>query len=141
MRYWVALLAIGIGTGANAQADPLAPLPDAPVAVRTAAALPPPVQSTTALTGFAGYKTRLAGLARSAGVREVTIQSVLPYLSLNSRVIQLDRAQPGGVSNPNAAPPFAPYRHRHDVTLKSLTCQPKSGFSRAAGGICQWLDR
>jgi len=113
MRYWVALLAIGIGTGANAQADPLAPLPDAPVAVRTAAALPPPVQSTTALTGFAGYKARLAGLARSAGVREVTIQSVLPYLSLNSRVIQLDRAQPGGVSNPNAAPPFAPYRHRH----------------------------
>ena len=37
----------------------------------------------------------------------------MPWLPLNSRVIQLDRGQPGGVRNPNAAPPFAPYRRRH----------------------------
>ena len=46
-------------------------------------------------------------------MREATIQAVVPFLSLNSRVIQLDRAQPGGVNNPNAIPPFAPYRRAH----------------------------
>ena len=49
---------------------------------------------------------------------------MVPFLSLNSRVITLDRGQPGGVNNPNAIPPFAPYRRRH-VTSDS------SGAARA----------
>ena len=32
---------------------------------------------------------------------------------MGERTIQLDQAQPGGVSNSNAIPPFAPYRARH----------------------------
>lgn len=93
----------------SSQVDPLAPLAERPAVVQQAAQ----TASTDGLTGFAAYKLRLAGLARSAGVREATIQSVVPFLSLNSRAIRLDRAQPGQISNPNASPPFAPYRRRH----------------------------
>lgn len=96
------------------QSDPLAPLPEnrpsLPVAVQQVVPAQP---STTALTGFSAYKVRLAALARAAGVREATIQAVIPYLEVNDRVIRLDRGQPGGVTNPNATPPFAPYRRRH----------------------------
>jgi membrane-bound lytic murein transglycosylase B len=128
----------------NSQADPLAPLPQisspapAPLIVQQQPArsqqpvyLPQP---SSTLTGYAGYKQRLAGLARSAGVREATIQSVVPFLTLNSRVIQFDRAQPGGVINPNAAPPFAPYRRRH-VTADLI----RRGQSRYAANS-RWLN-
>lgn len=91
--------------GTAPQADPLAPLAAPPPAVAQPAIAAP--------TGFAAYKLRLAGLARSAGVREATIQSVIPTLSLNNTVMRLDRAQPGQINNPNATPPFAPYRRRH----------------------------
>ena len=88
------------------QADPLAPLAPQRVAVAPPAARP-------AETGFEGYKLRLAERARREGVREATIAATVPALRFNSRVIQLDRAQPGGVNNPNAIPPFAPYRRQH----------------------------
>jgi membrane-bound lytic murein transglycosylase B len=97
--------------------DPLAPLPlqsarpaavqPAPVVVHRAS--PPPA----AFSGFEGYKSRLSALARAAGVRPATIAAVVPYLRINDRAIRLDRAQPGQPSNPNASPPFAPYRRRH----------------------------
>ena len=107
MSLRVAFLALALtGSSASAQVDPLAPLP-----VRAVQA-PPQVLPATQ-TGFAGYKVRLAALARSGGVRQATIQATIPFLALNSRVIRLDRGQPGGVNNPNAIPPFAPYRRRH----------------------------
>lgn len=114
MRFWLALGLSVTGSGAVAQTDPLAPLPE----MQSAAMAPvsqysPPPLSSPALTGYAAYKARLSAAARSAGVREATIQAVVPFLSLNNRVIQLDRAQPGGVNNPNAIPPFAPYRRAH----------------------------
>jgi membrane-bound lytic murein transglycosylase B len=114
MRFWLALGLSVIGSGAAAQVDPLAPLPEVQAAVvAPVAQYSPPPLASPALTGFAAYKARLSGLARGAGVREATIQSVVPFLSLNSRVIRLDRAQPGQVNNPNAIPPFAPYRRAH----------------------------
>jgi len=109
MRLWVALpILILTGSSASAQVDPLAPLP-----MQAVAAPAPSYAPASTLTGFAAYKQRLIALSRAAGVRQATIQATVPYLSLNSRVIQLDRGQPGGVNNPNAIPPFAPYRRRH----------------------------
>jgi lytic murein transglycosylase len=115
MRVALTLAVLIFGSSASAQVDPLAPLPDAqPKPALQQAAQPVVVApATSTLMGFAGYKQRLSGLARSAGVREATIQSIIPYLSLNSTAIRLDRAQPGQISNPNATPPFAPYRRRH----------------------------
>jgi lytic murein transglycosylase len=63
--------------------------------------------------GWASYKQRLTALARAAGVREGTIAATIPGLTLNARVIQLDRAQPGGPPNSGFIPPFAPYRRQH----------------------------
>ncbi len=115
MRLLAALMAIGLGAGAaRAQADPLAPLPEAtPAALPPVSQYSPPPLASPALTGFAAYKQTLIARSRDAGVRDATIQAVVPYLSLNSRVIRLDRAQPGGVNNPNYVPPFAPYRRAH----------------------------
>lgn len=107
-----------LASSASAQSsDPLAPLP-APVTVhRQTAPLLPPTPSilvpNSASSRFESYKQRLAYIARAGGVREATIASVIPGLTLNSRVIELDRGQPGQVGNPNATPPFEPYRRRH----------------------------
>ncbi len=105
-----------ISTAGPAQVgDPLAPLPSAPAVVP--APTPAQVQvhrmAPATLPGFEGYKMVLAAHARAAGVREATIANVIPYLTLNQTVMRLDRAQPGNIGNPNATPPFAPYRRSH----------------------------
>ena len=100
------LAALLTSTSASAQpADPLAPLPP-PV---------PPVQvhRPAVQTGFEAYKQQLAAKARAAGIREATIANVIPYLTLDYRVIRLDRGQPGQVTNTSYTPPFAPYRRLH----------------------------
>jgi len=80
------------------------------------------VSSTTVATAQvvpteAGFQTYLAGLqgkARAMGIRDATLANVLPTLTLNPRVIELDRAQPGGDPTvPTAIPAFAPYKARH----------------------------
>ena len=116
--------------GAGAQVDPLAPLPGAapPPAVQPAAQYSPPPLASQAQMGFAGYKSRLAGLARSAGVRETTTQSVVPFLSLNSRVIELDRAQRPTSASGSAPASFGPYIDRH-ITRSLIN----RGYARYAG--------
>ncbi|WP_033922767.1 lytic murein transglycosylase [Sphingomonas sp. 37zxx] len=64
----------------------------------------------------AGFQTYLATVRTKAirdGVSERTLNAVLPTLTVNPRVIDLDRSQPGS-SSPNAPiSNFAPYRARH----------------------------
>jgi len=64
---------------------------------------------------FERYKTYLAARARSAGIREATIQSVVPYLKFNQRAAALDQAQqpqpPSGY-----LPAFGPYLEKHITT-------------------------
>ncbi|HZF42050.1 MAG TPA: lytic murein transglycosylase [Sphingomonadaceae bacterium] len=64
-------------------------------------------------SGFQTYLQTLRGQAERAGISGRTIAAVFPTLTLSQRVIELDRAQPGGSSNPNAIPAFAPYERRH----------------------------
>jgi lytic murein transglycosylase len=61
--------------------------------------------------GFQGYLQLLAARGRAEGVRESTITSMTSGLTLNQRVIQLDRAQPG--SSSGTIPSFEPYRRQH----------------------------
>lgn len=115
--------------GSGAQVDPLAPLPAAPPpAVRQVPQYSPPPLGTPAQSGFAGYKTRLAGLARSAGVREATIQAVVPYLAVNSRVMELDREQRPTSTSGSAPSSFGPYLNRH-ITRSLIN----RGYARYAG--------
>jgi len=63
-------------------------------------------------SGFQAYLSDLRAKALAAGVSQRTIESVFPTLTMSDRVIELDRAQPGG--SPNApVPMFAPYQAKH----------------------------
>jgi lytic murein transglycosylase len=87
---------------------------------------PPQVQAPT---GFAAYKLYLAGRARREGIREATVQATVPFLQLNNRAIELDRAQRPAPRTGNTAymAPFAPYRREH-VTA-SLIRRGQSRFA------------
>lgn len=62
--------------------------------------------------GFQSYLRVLRGQAIAKGVSTRTLDQVLPTLTLNTRVIELDRAQPE--ASPSApVPNFAPYRVSH----------------------------
>ena len=87
---------------------------------------PQPVQAQP-VTGFEQYKAYLMGRARSERVSEATIQAAIPGLRVNSRAIELDRAQrPTSSTSSNAAPSFGPYLSRHITT--SLINRGKSRY-------------
>jgi lytic murein transglycosylase len=67
--------------------------------------------------GFQSYMSELRQQALAEGVSARTANAVFPTLTLNTRVIELDRAQPGS-SNPSAIPAFAPYRAQHVDTAR-----------------------
>jgi lytic murein transglycosylase len=76
---------------------------------------------------FDRYKDYLAAKARSAGVREATIQATVPYVQFNRRVMELDRAQsPSGYSS-DSAPSYGGYLSRHITT--SLIRRGQSRYS------------
>ncbi|KQN30356.1 lytic transglycosylase [Sphingomonas sp. Leaf34] len=62
--------------------------------------------------GFQAYMVALRQQALAEGVSTRTVNAVFPGLTLNQRVIDLDRQQPGA-ANPSAVPAFAPYRSQH----------------------------
>jgi membrane-bound lytic murein transglycosylase B len=79
------------------------------LALATGAAAPATAQDDA---GFQAYLATLARQAEAQGVTRRTIDAVIPTLSFNQRVVDLDRQQPE--SAPNAPiPPFAPYRRQH----------------------------
>jgi membrane-bound lytic murein transglycosylase B len=63
-------------------------------------------------SSFGSYLQEVRQKALQQGVRAQTLDQVLPGLTYNPRVIQLDQSQPGGSTN-SAIPPFAPYQQRH----------------------------
>ena len=63
--------------------------------------------------GFRQYLQSVATRARAQGVSQATIDAVLPTLTYNPRVVELDRQQPGGTGPSSSVPAFAPYRARH----------------------------
>ncbi len=61
---------------------------------------------------FYAFLNRLAGMARAQGVSQRVIDAVMPTLTFQQRVVDLDRAQPGTRADA-PIPKFAPYRWRH----------------------------
>jgi membrane-bound lytic murein transglycosylase B len=95
--------AVALGTGAAwAQEVALPPVP-----------MPMPVAtSDTADEALRRYIATLRPAAIAAGVRPATFDAVLPTLTVDPRVVRLDRAQPEAAANA-PVPRFAPYRARH----------------------------
>ncbi len=62
--------------------------------------------------GFQAYLQTLVAEAEARGVTRATIDAVVPTLTFQSRVVELDRAQPGAIANA-PVPDFAPYKERH----------------------------
>ena len=60
-----------------------------------------------------GYKLRLAALARQQGVREATVQANVLGLSVNQRVIELERTEPVARSSGGVVGALAPYLRSH----------------------------
>jgi membrane-bound lytic murein transglycosylase B len=60
-----------------------------------------------------GYKLRLAALARQQGVREETIQANVPGLSVNQRVIDLERTEPLAQTSGGVIGALGPYLRSH----------------------------
>ena len=89
--------------------------------------------SQPARTGFQQYTTYLAAKARTQGVRETTIQAVIPTLQLNSRVMELDRAQRPTPSYSDAPPSFSGYLDRHITT--SLISRGRARYSQHWGNL------
>jgi len=93
-----------------------------------------PLVSAQAQTAgsFQSYLGEVRKKAEAEGRRSQTRDRVLPSLSYNPRVIELDRSQPGGRPN-SAIPPFAPYQRRHitDVRIKN----GKAAYNRLVGKL------
>src|SRR3546814_2202562 len=68
--------------------------------------------------GFQNYLSIIRAKAMASGVRPATLDNVLPSLTLNPRVIELDQSQPGG-SFDSPIPPFEPYRLTHVDNARS----------------------
>lgn len=86
-------------------------------AAMAAAWMTVPVGAQDEEAGFQAFLPSLSAAARAQGVSQRTIDSVLPTLTLNPRVIQLDRQQPE--ASPNAPiPRFAPYKAAHVDTAR-----------------------
>ncbi|MFW2852479.1 lytic murein transglycosylase [Sphingomonas sp. TX0543] len=84
-------------------------------AVVLAAAATPAIAQDEA--GFQAYLPTLRTQALAAGVKVSTLDAVMPTLTFNQRVVDLDRQQPGG--SPNApVSMFAPYRAQHVDTAR-----------------------
>ena len=122
---WVAASAASIGSSAAEQGRP------------TAAPLVAAAQSSA--YSWDTYKVRLAALARLQGVRETTIRTYVPGLSMNSNVIDLERTEPvarmvGGVPGS-----LSPYLRTH--VTRSLISRGQANYRDHYSGLSRIYAR
>ena len=116
-----------------------APPPRVQVAQAVTYGISPPQYQPQAQSAFERYKLYLAAKARSQGVREATIQSVIPTLQLNSRVMQLDQAQRPSGPRDDSPPSFAGYLGRHITS--SLIARGQSRYASHWGNLYRIQQR
>jgi lytic murein transglycosylase len=79
------------------------------------------------------YKIRLAILAKQQGVREDTIQANVPDLSINQRVIDLERSEPVARTSNGVVGALAPYLRSH--VTPSLVARGRNNYSNLFQGL------
>jgi lytic murein transglycosylase len=108
-----------------------AALGSASAQVTTAASAQSPYSE--AANSWGTYKVRLAALARLQGVRESTIQQNVPDLSINQRVIDLERTEPVARTSSGVVGALAPYLRSH--VTPSLVARGRQNYSNLYPGL------
>jgi membrane-bound lytic murein transglycosylase B len=96
---WVAASAASVGSAAPDAVQP--------------SATPLVAAAQTSAYSWDTYKVRLAALARLQGVRESTIQANVPGLSMNNKVIDLERTEPVAHTYGGVVGALSPYLRVH----------------------------
>ena len=119
------LLMIGLAAASIGSATPPAQLAQADVTTPTYAPAP--------MDPWYGYKLRLAALARQQGVSEATIQANVFGLTVNQRVIELERSEPIARSSGGVVGALAPYLRSH--VTPSLIARGRMNYSTLYDGL------
>jgi membrane-bound lytic murein transglycosylase B len=96
-----------------------------------------PVYAQPVTDAWGNYKLRLAALARMQGVSEATIQQNVPGLSINQRVIELERTEPVARSSNGVVGALAPYLRSH--VTPSLVARGRQNYSNLYSGL-RWIE-
>jgi membrane-bound lytic murein transglycosylase B len=94
-----------------------------------------PAYAVAAPDPWYNYKLRLAALARQQGVRDTTIQSNVYALTVNQRVIELERSEPIARTSSGVVGALAPYLRSH-VTA-SLIRRGQANYADHDGALRQ----
>lgn len=92
-----------------------------------------PAYSTPVADAWTTYKQRLAILARQQGVRISTIQANVPGLTINPRVIEMERTEPVARSSGGIVGSLGPYLRAH--VTPSLIRRGQSNYSNLYDGL------
>jgi membrane-bound lytic murein transglycosylase B len=125
---WVAASAASIGSATAPQ-----------LAVPANPAIPLAAAAQSTAYGWDTYKVRLAALARIQGVREATIQANVPGLSMNGRVIELERTEPVAHSSGGVVGALAPYLRAH--VSSSLISRGRANYRDHYDGLSRIYAR
>lgn len=129
--FWIAASAASIGS-ASAPAPPTTAQP-------ANAALPIAATAQASAYDWDSYKERLAALARVQGVRASTVQANVPGLSMNSRVIELERTEPVAHSSGGVVGALEPYLRAH--VTSSLITRGRANYRAHYDGLSRIYTR
>jgi len=118
-------LLIGLSAASLGMSTPPVQLAQADVTTPAYAAAP--------MDPWYGYKLRLAALARQQGVREATIQANVLSLTVNQRVIELERTEPVARSSGGVVGALSPYLRSH--VTPSLVARGRTNYSTLYDGL------
>src|SRR4051794_11853499 len=96
-----------------------------------------PAYAAAPMDPWYGYKLRLAALARQQGVSERTIQANVFGLTVNQRVIELERTEPVARTSGGVVGVLAPYLRAH--VTPSLIARGRNNYSSLYDGL-RWIE-
>ena len=123
--FWVAASVASIGSASGPGTQEPTQTASAAIALSAAA--------QTSAYSWDMYKARLAGLARLQGVRESTIQANVPGLTMNDRVIDLERTEPVAHTFGGVVGALAPYLRVH--VTPSLISRGQANYREHYDGL------